>query len=400
MDSPPGEHIESPRIVRVKKDIVHIIFMLTQYVPKGWSQRADISRDLANAFLKLDEDDLEAVERVLDEVLKTDLTDYLERNNDWLWQRIRRYVPRPAELEVRLREFWDKWRDATDDTSGPRHGRKLFEGEGEKTFNNIIKLVQDDLVSDPPGVTLFEARGTDKYGLTLWRCFRGTNNCESFNNKINEGLNVVENCTLEFADETLSCLIFEHNVNIDISRGKIPKFGCTELHMIDLVQDLSEAVLGEPHFPNYAPVNRFRLEGETTGVIKSDVADNSDELPEVKNFAETVGKYKGNTKFLSERSGSRIPRMPVSFPEERRLFREIKPNYVDPKNSNKYDWGRMAHDWDQYVDGVTVFRKAAHHLESYGTIQERASKRWAAIHRAVQSGVFDRYDVCLVAGKP
>lgn len=213
-------------------------------IPKKWSKKADFYRDLMEVLFELDKNDKEAVEKVLEAVKNTKFEDMLNKSPDWLWQRIRRYVPEPARLEERFRAFWQKWKTAMSDdpahkadpdsntcTPGRQFGKKA-----DKLYKNMLAAIRKDQISDPPGVNLYEVKGIDRYKLTVYRCFRGTNNNESFHNKLNEGL-VTENCTIEFTDHTLAGHIFRHDVSIDMSRGVIPRsIGHFELWTTDKIQ--------------------------------------------------------------------------------------------------------------------------------------------------------------------
>jgi hypothetical protein len=44
--------------------------------------------------------------------------------------------------------------------------------------NNMLELIQNGFVSDLPDIPLYYTLGTDENGLTLYRCFRGTNYTE------------------------------------------------------------------------------------------------------------------------------------------------------------------------------------------------------------------------------
>lgn len=385
--SPPatggGPLSENARIVRVKKDEFHFMRMLDKFIPADWHLRSEFYRDLDDAMHELDKDDLEKVNKTLPLIGENiTIEDMLRKDSKWLWKRVRRYIPEPTVLEARLLNFWNKWGQVSADGPNQPH-RQLFGSDAQNTFKNMIKAVQADQISDPPGIDLFELERTDRYGLPIYRCKRGTNRNESFHNKLNEGA-ITENASIEWGDHITAVSAYEHNVDNATARKALPFFGHTELWNIDKVQALSAAVLGEPHYKDYAPINTFDLRGETTGVTKVFSHDTSQQL--VPDGATPWTQYRGDKKYLSDRTGSLIPAFPVHTKEERQLFRDIKTQYAIEGNNSKIDFKAMARGWDEHVDGVNILRKAPHHLEDYGKIQARAQKRWTAIQQFVQQG--------------
>lgn len=58
-------------------------------------------------------------------------------------------------------------------------GRSLFDKLVWKQALSVLKTVQLGHASDPPGIQLYFKTGSkDRYGLTLYRCIRGTNSLE------------------------------------------------------------------------------------------------------------------------------------------------------------------------------------------------------------------------------
>jgi hypothetical protein len=56
----------------------------------------------------------------------------------------------------------------------------LFNARAVKDANNVLKLIQGGLLSDPIGINLYAQMGVDKQNgnLPLYRCWRGTNTAE------------------------------------------------------------------------------------------------------------------------------------------------------------------------------------------------------------------------------
>lgn len=365
--------------VRIKKDPFHFMKSLDKFIPKQWSHKLDFYRDLSSTLFTLNPEDIAAVVEVCNTALKCSLEDRLNDNSDWVWARVRRHIPRPAELAARLRRFWEKWGKVPNEQgTGP-----LFDEDAEHIFNLMIQTVELDQVSDPPGISLYRVLKTDVYGLTMYSCQRGTNQNESVHNKINEGL-VTENCSVELADHLFSRFVYVHNQKAAIrNKPGTRDHGHYELDLVDKINELHMDLAGRPKYPNYTPATRFALTGETTGVVRV-VADDATRrlLADTKPWE----KYTGSIKYLSERTGSAVPVMPVQYPEERTLFSKMKPNYVNREHPNKIDFSKMVSDWNTKIDGVTIFPKNAYHLELHYKAHAKALQRWERIREMVQRG--------------
>jgi hypothetical protein len=54
-------------------------------------------------------------------------------------------------------------------------GQPLFNAAAWKSAKNLLKLVQQGYLSDPPGIPLYYQIGVDQNGLAIWCCCHGTN---------------------------------------------------------------------------------------------------------------------------------------------------------------------------------------------------------------------------------
>lgn len=156
---------------RVLKDPFHVFNMF--YIAKGHGLRIEFSRALRDAIFIPDKDDRRRITawgsaqvppRSWDEMLRT--------NTTWLWRHCKRTIPPPEQLYPLVKHIFHTYgplRDAK--TSLP-----LFNSAAWKTAKNILDLIRDGYLSDPPGVALYYPIGTDETsgGLTIYRCVRGT----------------------------------------------------------------------------------------------------------------------------------------------------------------------------------------------------------------------------------
>lgn len=94
--------------------------------------------------------------------------------SDWIWRRVKRFVPRHDILHQRLSAVFQAYGPLKDATTG----QPLFNDASWDKVQSILKNVQMGYYSDPPGLRLYTIQGKDKDGLTVYRCLRGTNNVE------------------------------------------------------------------------------------------------------------------------------------------------------------------------------------------------------------------------------
>lgn len=96
------------------------------------------------------------------------------RLRTFVLQRGRRQIPPPADWLRDLKACYQSYgRQRDSKTKLP-----LFDPKNWKQANNILKLVECGYVSDPVNSQLYSLIKTDKYGLKVYRCCRGTNGLE------------------------------------------------------------------------------------------------------------------------------------------------------------------------------------------------------------------------------
>ena len=131
-------------------------------------------------------------------------------NPDWLWKRVRRYIPERNLLYRILEEFFNAWGPAKCSVKG----FPLFNDESWKKAKGILHDVKKGWISDTPGIPVYTFLGHDQNGLALYHCIRGTNSVEGgVHNPIRRNFASL-NASVELAD----CLIadFRHRHNLDV----------------------------------------------------------------------------------------------------------------------------------------------------------------------------------------
>ncbi|KAG1786521.1 uncharacterized protein HD556DRAFT_1506943 [Suillus plorans] len=141
-------------------DIWHLMDQFKISIHHGL--RRPFSCALRDAIFLPDPEDLAAVEEVL--VKKnTCFRQMVLTNSDWVWQRIKRLVPPPEILAPRVAEVLQTYGPLKDAVTG----QPLF---------NDASWEKACLYSDPPGHHFYTLQRTDKLGLNIYWCSRGTNN--------------------------------------------------------------------------------------------------------------------------------------------------------------------------------------------------------------------------------
>lgn len=156
---------------RVLGDIWHLMDQFKVSIHHG--MRRPFSRALRDALFLPDPADKAAVEDVL---RKRDVSwnTMVLSKSDWVWRRVRRFVPKPQVLFERVSEVLQTYGPIKDATTG----QPLFNDAAWERARTVLENIRLGYYSDPPGIRLYSATGMDKDGLTIYRCVRGTNNVE------------------------------------------------------------------------------------------------------------------------------------------------------------------------------------------------------------------------------
>jgi hypothetical protein len=166
------QSINNPVVrARVLGDIWHLMDQFKISVHHGL--RRPFSRALRDALFLPDPEDKAAVERVL-EKRKTTFKQMVLSKPDWVWQRVKRYVPPPEILVARVHIVLQTYGPLKDATTG----LPLFNDASWDKARCVVENIRMGFYSDPPGINLYTIQRQDKDGLFIYRCARGTNNVE------------------------------------------------------------------------------------------------------------------------------------------------------------------------------------------------------------------------------
>jgi hypothetical protein len=167
------EYVGQPiPVSRVKPDLWHL---LDRYgIAKAHPARLEFSRRIRDAVAVLH---LEDVERVIKVQMKKkgilkredfDFPGFYDNNSKYVLARCRRTIAPPHITVPRIEEVYREFSGCLDEKGIPLFTKEVWE-EAEK----VLEHFRHGCPCDIPGVDLYEVIGTDRDGLSLYRCRRG-----------------------------------------------------------------------------------------------------------------------------------------------------------------------------------------------------------------------------------
>lgn len=155
---------------RVLKDAFHIFNMF--YISVSHGLRIEFARALRDAIFIIDaEDKGRIVAWGQRQNPPQDFAWILRRAPAWVLRRCKRIIPPPEQLYPLVLKVFQTYGPLKDATTG----LPLFNSAAWAVAKNVLELIRKGFLSDPPGIPLYYQLGVDKFGLRLYRCFRGTN---------------------------------------------------------------------------------------------------------------------------------------------------------------------------------------------------------------------------------
>lgn len=160
---------------RVLKDVWHVFHMF--YISATHGLRKQFTRELRDAIFIPDRADKARID-AWGATQNPPRTYESLRNSspDWLRRRCKHVIPPPHILYPYVANVFRTYGPIID----PETKKPLFTADNWKTAKNVLDLIKNGYLSDPPGVPLYTVTGIDKKagGLPIYRCARGTNSTE------------------------------------------------------------------------------------------------------------------------------------------------------------------------------------------------------------------------------
>ncbi|KAG2192238.1 hypothetical protein INT47_009230, partial [Mucor saturninus] len=206
---------------RVLKDAFHLLDLIKVSLRHGLSK--DFIRRFRDALFVIDSDDKRRVEAYLISI-GTDWNTRLLVDPKFIFDRVRRYIPPPAELYPMVKLVFDKYQNEL----CSRTGLPLFDNEAVTMSNRILEEIRQGNVSDVVGgPALYTEIGEDKNGLMRYRCSRGTSSVEG-----SVHFNIIRkfasyNAGPRLTDAVLSDYRLYHNISVSSYMGSITRHGRT-----------------------------------------------------------------------------------------------------------------------------------------------------------------------------
>jgi hypothetical protein len=144
-------------------------------ISKEHGCRRPFARALRDAIFIPDKDDKMRISAYL-ESTGSSWEEVLRFNARWLWKRCKRIIPPPELLYPVVKEVFSSYGPLLDSEKK----QPLFNAQAWKDAENVLKMIQSGLLSDPYNISLYYQIGVDKKhgNLPLYRCVRGTNSVE------------------------------------------------------------------------------------------------------------------------------------------------------------------------------------------------------------------------------
>ena len=208
---------------------------------------------LKNAFLIWNPEKLEKLKSKLREDGKTDneIEAMMYYNNRIFQDCVERHAPAPKILYYRLRAVYKFFGNVKDSVTG----KPLFNKEAWKKANNVLEEVLLGFYSDPPGFNFYNVRldngvpKTNKYGMVLIDCWRGTNRTEGYHKNLTVSFGGWH-MGAEASGVTLDTRNHRHNTAVSIKRRpNYPKTGHFNGWVTEQLQNLYFENHGELLYP-------------------------------------------------------------------------------------------------------------------------------------------------------
>ena len=243
---------------------------------------------------------------------------------DFFRELVERQILPPRQLYWRVRAVYVEFGNRVCSKSG----KPLFGKYAWEKANNILKEILKGYWSDPPGFSFYTTRlgvdgqpKTNKYGLQLLDCNRGTNDVENDHKQY-----VTTFGTWHTGIQMSDCLLAErrHRHNQRMSeryRSGFPRLGHYDSWKIDLLQILVQKNHGRLLYPYWVNASDFRDTPESFNTVALHSSDLDDALKAINVDEEVRRRFSPDLKHLCLSMGIHVPFLPCHGMEEENYFR-------------------------------------------------------------------------------
>ena len=355
------------RIRRQWKAVLGDVFHLMDRIkisPKHDCQKAYMRALMDAIFVFNQESFAEVCEKLkISGFTESDINDKLYYNPKFFLKPVERFVPPPDILYWRVRSVFVIFGHRKDLKTGVAlfRNKKMW-----VQAQNILDDIEIGYYSDPPGVDFYHyivnedgAIKTDKHGIKLLRCTRGTNSVENTHRQYSTTFRFRAGC--EFAD----CLLGDrrHRQNEKIARALFkghPDIGHYDTFLIDKLQNLLERNHKKRLYDSWVNASDFNETEESFCMVALHSKELADALAKIEIGEDIQKGYSKDVRFLCERMGVKAPFLPIHGKDEFKLFWSIVHTATSSFNAQA-----MALNWMAHVNGKTIFPKLPAHLTLY-----------------------------------
>ena len=258
---------------RCKNDIVHLFFRFQHVWKKSHGAYFSFMTALRDAFYIVNQDDLDQCCQTLRDshgLTEEQICQKMKYDYDWFLKRVRRHVPDPLVLERRYMEVFRQYKDVC----CAKTGDKLFcTRESYACHKAAIKHIRRNCISDIPFESYYSPIRSDKHGLTVNHCHRGTPGNEGLHQKMRQLVRGFSTSP-RFMFCMLTDFFLAWNQKIDIRiRGLSKKYD--GLYCGDLLEDEIEKMSAwrqrdSPPHPEWVSTRSVESTGEAFGFLTND----------------------------------------------------------------------------------------------------------------------------------
>jgi hypothetical protein len=362
LDAPPKPELIEDKFSASLGDVFH--GMDRSKVPTNHETKKAYFVALREAFLVWNKDRMRELEDKMRESGMTDEEIQSQKYHNAALFRgcIERTVPPPSILYWRVRAVYALYGNMIDSKTG----KPLFNAKAWKRANNVLKDILDGYYSDPPGLYFYTKKlgkngdvMTNRYGLDIIECFRGTNRVEAYH----------KNLTVTFGRwqvgiEMSDCLLAErrhrHNHRCsELRRLGFHRIGHFNTWIIDQLQNLVRENHGIQLYPYWTNASDYKPTNETFDTIALHHKTLHQKLVErCMELGET--QLTREQQYMCKAMGTPLPILPFVTKEESLAYAQ----YVLELNG-PIDYDQAAVDWLKYVDGKNIMPKLPSHMRTH-----------------------------------
>lgn len=364
LSAPPDPKDMKNRYSAVLGDVFHA--MDRTKVPVRHEAKKGFFVALRDAFFVWNPSKLKELEKRMKESGMSDEQIRLQKyfNTKLYRDCIDRKVPSSTMLYWRVRAVYIAYGSMIDSkTKVP-----LFNKRAWGKADNLLKEILLGFYSDPPGIELYNKRlranctvMTNKYGMEMIECLRGTNRTEAYHKNITTTFGTWST-GIEMSDYLLAERRHRHNHRVsERRRFGFPKIGHFDTWLIDLYQRLARRNHDIDVYPEWTNASDYVFTDEGFGTVPLHTQSLHDALAtRYEQLDATSIKLTPDQQYLCRVMGTPLPFLPFSGESECKEYAK----FVTESDNSMSD-AAAAIAWCKHVNGTDIQPKLESHLRTH-----------------------------------